>query len=129
MKVLKNTLELETDTWSDPGDYPNSLAAGPLPDRKEVVGVLGELVVELTPEEFANYQECPEDFLSEMDVETPDGVSWCKFKVTETKGTALTIEVDDYDVDPDFGVDDGPEYDPVDDYERRQRREENWGDE
>lgn len=47
MKIIKNTLELVTETWSDPGDYPNGLASGPLPSHLCVEDVSGHLLIQI----------------------------------------------------------------------------------
>lgn len=51
MKIIKNTLEVETSIWSDPGDYPNSLASGPLDDHLCVDCVSGCLVLQIEKED------------------------------------------------------------------------------
>ena len=118
MKEIKNTLEIELDQWDDPGDYPNALAAGPLPSYTFLAGLDGEVQVELTDEELASYNECPEDFLSEeLDIDLPRGilsVTWER----ELKGNILTLTATDVEGDPSYCDDDGPEYDPMDRYDR-----------
>lgn len=111
MKIVKDTLEPLVDTWSDPGDYPNAVASGPLPDYDYLAGVEGEVVVELTTEEFARYQECPEDFLrEELDVRMPDGILSWELQVDKVEGTTLTISVLEVEADPDWRPDDGPDH-------------------
>ena len=133
MKIRTNTLEIEIDVWSDPGDYPSNAGAGPLPDRKYVAGVSGELIIELTPDEFLEYLKCPEDFLGDLDVKNPPGVLSMKLVVDKViVGAAdthvLEMHAEDVEGDPDYGADDGPEYDPMEAYERQQRREERYYD-
>lgn len=53
--IVKNTLELEVDTWDDPGDYPSGAGGGPLPSRKFVAGIDGELVIRFTNTQLAEY--------------------------------------------------------------------------
>jgi len=47
MKIIKDTLDVEIGTWDDPGDYPNAVAASPLPSYNYIVDVTGEVVIEL----------------------------------------------------------------------------------
>ena len=47
MKIISNTLEIKIGRWDDPGDYPNALAAGPLPSYDYVEEVFGALVIQL----------------------------------------------------------------------------------
>jgi hypothetical protein len=47
MKIIKNTLELITETWSDPGDYPNALAKGPLPSTICVEDIKGHIIIQI----------------------------------------------------------------------------------
>jgi hypothetical protein len=110
MKVIKDTLEPLMETWDDPGDYPNALAAGPLPSYNYFAGVDGDIILELTAEELADYAECPEDFLDNMDIEMPDGVRWIKWRQDSLEGSLLTLSVDEAEPDPDFGVRE-PDYD------------------
>ena len=58
MKIIKDTLEPEFDSWDDPGDYPNALAGGPLPSYNYLSGVNGDLVVELNGDELNEFHEC-----------------------------------------------------------------------
>ena len=105
MKIIKNTLELEIDEWSDPGQYPNALASGPLPSYDYIAGVDGEVIIELDQEELAAYQECPEDFLSDLDIPMLDGVGSWKFVVDELQGNVMTLHAEDVEGDPNWGVD------------------------
>lgn len=108
MKTTKNTLEISVDTWSDPGDYPNALAASPLPSYDYVDGIDGELVVELEADDF----ECPEDTWDDDDQredwlkshwhtdglndhaieELPSGVTHASWEITRV-GTTVTMMV------------------------------------
>ena len=56
MKVLKSKLTLVIDCWSDPGDYPNGLASGPLPSRDFVEDVAGLLTFELEAADIGNLE-------------------------------------------------------------------------
>jgi hypothetical protein len=75
MKILKNTLKGEYDRWTDPGEYPNGCAAGPLPDGPlQLVGISGEVVVELDKDEISEiFKEGIDKFL-EDEIDYPDGL-------------------------------------------------------
>ena len=47
MKIIKNTLEVITSVWEDPGDYPNVLARGPLPSHLCVEDISGYLLIQV----------------------------------------------------------------------------------
>jgi len=117
MKTLTNTLTPLVEEWSDPGSYPNNLAQGPLPSYTFLAGLDGEVQIELTDEEIGWYNECADDFVSELDIDLPRGilsVTWDR----ELKGNILTLTATDVEGDPDCYDDDGPEYDPMDRYDR-----------
>lgn len=105
MKVTKDTLGITTDRWSDPGDYPNSLASGPLPDGPEYVEeVYGEVVVEGYNESLSSGIHSDghlEEFhpeLHEMLTErVPDGISVLQWSVESND--LLTFEVNEFDAD------------------------------
>lgn len=117
MKVAKNTLELEIDEWSDPGDYPNAVAQFALPSYNYVSGVIGELVIELESgdEGYAslwswvhNLVGWPEYFMEDVEEtaseELPSEVSYVTWHVTRV-GNVLTLEVDEFEADmpePDY---------------------------
>lgn len=71
MKVLRNTLEAVVETWDDPGDYPNGLAAGPLPSYDYLAGLEGELELKLNKKEWLELQR----LLSHEGVPDPGGVA------------------------------------------------------
>ncbi len=99
MKVLKDTLEILVETWDDPGDYPSGAGAGPLPSYDYIAGVEGELVVELTEEELADYNESQKDFLDncdEINGAVPNGITAVKWDCKLT-GNRLELEVTDCD--------------------------------
>ena len=64
MIILENNLSVEIETWDDPGDYPNAVAAGPLPSTSEAV-LDGDVVIELTPAELV---EMLGDLLDEIEL-------------------------------------------------------------
>ena len=121
MKVLKNTLEPNIEHWDDPGDYPNNVASGPLPSKDSLAGCEGEVVLELTDEELADYQDCPEDFLGNLDIDLPGGISWVKWQCDSLACNVLTLSVTEAEGDPDYHVGDELEYDPVEWEERHER--------
>lgn len=45
MKVIKNDLTFEMETWEDPGDYPSGAGSGPLPSYSYATSE-GEVIVE-----------------------------------------------------------------------------------
>lgn len=105
MKVTKDTLGLTTDRWSDPGDYPNSLASRPLPDGPEYVEeVYGEVVVEGYEDNIPN-GTCSDSNLEEFHPElheiltecVPDGIKILEWSITSDD--SLTFEVNDFDAD------------------------------
>ena len=117
MKLVKNTLEASVETWDDPGDYPNALAAGPLPSYDYLAGVEGELVYELTEEEAADYTEDPDEFVENLDGlrnELPEGVEDCTWLHAMTN-RVLTLLCDDAVGDKDVGPADDGDYDDDDD--------------
>ena len=119
MKTIKNTLEVEMDRWDDPGDYPSNAGAGPLPSYTFLAGLDGEVQIELTDEEIGWYNECADDFVSELDIDLPNGilsVTWDR----ELKGNILTLTATAVEGDPDYCDSDGPEYDPMDRYDREE---------
>ena len=93
-KEIKNTLKPNIDTWDDPGDYPNSLAAGPLSSYDYVDSIDGEIVFTLTDEEIQEYEESEEDFIESLDLpkfENVHSVHW----LHELANDTLTLTVDE----------------------------------
>lgn len=105
MKITKNTLDITVDRWTDPGDYPNSLASGPLPDGPDCVEeVFGEVVVEghnqILPSGIHSdgYLEEFHPELHEMLTEcVPDGISVLQWSVESND--SLVFEVNEFDAD------------------------------
>ena len=90
MRIIKDTLEPLIETWDDPGDYPNALAAGPLPSYDYFAGFEGELVAELDEEEIDWF------FTSgTLDYPHPEGISWIKWIVEKREGNVFTFYVED----------------------------------
>jgi hypothetical protein len=48
-KIDEGSLDVEIDTWDDPGDYPSGAGSGPLPSYTYVDEVSGTLFLERTP--------------------------------------------------------------------------------
>jgi hypothetical protein len=108
MKILKNTLQVEIDTWDDPGDYPSNMGSGPLPSYKYIDRVEGEVVVELDPEELDCYLEDPSDILN--DIPMPKEISSWKLAEEKVEGNIITLyvadfEASDYEAEPDYKED------------------------
>ena len=110
MKVIENTLKIEVETWSDPGDYPSGAGSGPLPSYDFVGAVAGTVVVELDDADGAKirdyadvdmtYTKMVEAWLREesglIDSELA-GLrvkSWC---LESFEGKRLTLSVDEFD--------------------------------
>jgi len=110
MKITSNTLQLLVETWSDPGDYPNSVASHALPSYKYVAGIEGDVHAELTPEEEAELKQLIEDdeksviteWFEEHGLSLPDGVfkSTAKWDIKFDIGSIIA-EVSEVEADPD----------------------------
>jgi len=79
MKVVANTLEPLIERWDDPGDYPNALAAGPLPSFDYMARLEGEIRVELPWSEYRKVRcwlkdDSQEWVMNEVDPELPEGI-------------------------------------------------------
>jgi hypothetical protein len=80
-KITKNTLLVEVGALDDPGDYPNSLASGPLPSRDVVEDVVGQVSIEWITDEYP--LQFPSDEIEEfLRDELPDIRSDCGREVT-----------------------------------------------
>lgn len=123
MKVIKNTLEVETETWEDPGDYPSGAGSCPLPSYDFVYAINGFVVVELEDadekkiRDYADvdmtYTKMVEAWLREEPVTIDSELaglqvkSWC---LESFEGKRLTLSVDEFDaggisLEPDFEPD------------------------
>ena len=97
MKILKDSLEVEIDTWDDPGDYPSGAGAGPLPSYSYVAGVNGSLVVEIPKEELLE-----EGDFSNVEYDL-SGITVSKWTILKHEFNAeiqvhtFTLEVDEFD--------------------------------
>ena len=107
MKTISNTLKAIWDRWEDPGDYPNSLASGPLPPGPwRVSEIEGEVVVELTLDELSQAFSVgfAEFVSSETDgIDMPDGVLSCVWQLDEivhlAPGYLLTLSCREFEPD------------------------------
>ena len=98
-KEIKNTLTPTLDRWDDPGDYPNSLASGPLPSHDYVESIEGEIVFQLTDEEIQDYEDSEEDFVDNLDLPKVDGVLSIEWH-HELANDTLTLTVKDHECEP-----------------------------
>lgn len=64
MKVIHNDLYCRPEWWDDPGDYPNGLAAGPLPSYA-YCDYGGEFIFEAENDEELKELETVEDWIGE----------------------------------------------------------------
>ena len=65
-RVIDDTLEEIFERWEDPGDYPNGLAAGPLPSYDYFAGIGGWLVIALTDPEVRQYEAEGYEFADDL---------------------------------------------------------------
>jgi len=104
MKTISDTLELVIDRWDDPGDYPNSLAAGPLPSYDQVCDIEGSITVELETsdlesmdgEQIKDQAHIIEYILDEIeyDLQSVRITKWNLLRVNENQ---YTFDVRDFD--------------------------------
>lgn len=123
---IKDNLKPLIETWDDPGDYPNALAAGPLPSHKYVEGIEGELVIELVADEYQEFQETLEaeslDFWVRevLYYALPEGVLSAEWQLDKTEpgseATLITLSIKEVEADPDYR---GPESDGDWEYHNR----------
>lgn len=63
MKIISNDLYCNVDLWTDPGDYPNSVAGSPLPSCYEC-DFGGEIILEAeSKDEFENIDDWLDDLI------------------------------------------------------------------
>jgi hypothetical protein len=126
MRIVKDTLSVLVEEWSDPGDYPSGAGSGPLPSYKYVAGMEGELVIELTAEEMVVFRQSSEDesldfWVNEvLDYEGKhpevSSMTWEVESVVKCESGRrhhVTLIVAEVEANPDYGVDD---YEPDCDY-------------
>jgi hypothetical protein len=105
MKLLSNTLDVDVEVWSDPGDYPNAVAQFPQRDCKYILEVIGECVVDLCGKDWSQpprtyshsdlYEFHPEVYTVIEDA-APDGVYILSWHV-EFKDGKLELEVHEFE--------------------------------
>jgi hypothetical protein len=119
VKTILNTLNPYLERWDDPGDYPNSLAGGPLPSYDFVAFVDGEIVVEAAPAEVGlEPDETMEKALPEYIADNPgevkhdvSGLTVSRWGVGKVEGNRVTLTVEEFECEVP-----GP---PEDDYRER----------
>lgn len=68
MRIIKNTLQIQTEQWTDPGVYPSNAGGGPLPPQLVVADVKGELHVLVTKDEVLDSLDSCHDLQSALDL-------------------------------------------------------------
>ena len=118
MKILKNEFSVEMDEWSDPGDYPNGAASGPLPSYDYICGVNGELLLEIEPgdleKEFVHLHDAgAEEELQEMAQEhadIPSGICVTEWAWSYPEPNKVCFSVQNFDAS-DYEREDTRDYD------------------
>jgi len=116
MKTLTDTLEVVTEIWSDPGDYPSNAESGPLPSYQYLEGVDGEIRLELNPDELQELEEAKEagelkEWVNQLDISLPNGILSATWEVELVMPNIVVLTVADFEPDPDYQVgDDEPDY-------------------
>ena len=90
----KSNFEISWAMWTDGGDYPNSLAGGPLPSHSYPEEVTGEFTVELSEDDDHIELEELED-LAQM--ECPAIVT--KWHVKFRTPNVVSLSVEEFDAD------------------------------
>jgi hypothetical protein len=123
MKIVKDTLSVLVEEWSDPGVYPSNAGGYALPSYKYLAGMEGELVLELTAEDVVMFRETVRDeclnewvySCVEYKKNHPEvsSMTWeVESEVEENGGLIVTLIVPEVEANPDYGMDDEPdEYD------------------
>lgn len=114
MKILSENLEVEVETWDDPGDYPSNAGSGPLPSYQYPAEVVGEVKIQLSEQEVAELREAQEagevqDWASNLDISLPGGILSVKWDVHLTDQTAV-LTVTEFEADSEYSVSE-PDYD------------------
>lgn len=112
MKIIKDTLDVEIETWEDPGDYPNAIADRPLPPYDYIINVIGEIVIELEEGDksvpsglYKSLEEHNYDvyvYLFENEPLQTNIISWNVVR----EQNILTITVDDFEPDGKYEFED-----------------------
>jgi len=102
MKIIYDSLTPIVETWDDPGDYPNNVAASPLPSYQYMTGIDGSLVLELNQNEYLEYLETIKEesidyWMSEVvDYRRPfecDSIKWKLDKIEIERVVLITLSV------------------------------------
>ena len=112
MKIVSNDLYCKIEWWDDPGDYPNGLAAGPLPSEA-YCDYGGSFIFEAENENEIKELEEVDDWIgdwcgSECDIDSYTNPSYC----CKVEGNRCVVTI--VDADPEEPEYDGPDRD--DDY-------------
>ena len=110
MKIISNDLYCRIEMWDDPGDYPNALAAGPLPSYG-YCEYGGEFVFEAESDEELKELETVDEWIDEWAIFDCDIERGCspRYKC-EVEANRCTVTITDAECEE-------PEYDGPDRYE------------
>ena len=102
MKTLTDTLEVVTEIWSDPGDYPSNAESGPLPSYQYLEGVDGEIRLELNPDELQELEEAKEagelkEWVNQLDISLPNGILSATWEVELVMPNIVVLTVADFE--------------------------------
>ena len=115
MRLLKSTLKLHVETWTDPGDYPNGLASGPLPSKQFVEEISGRVLIQFEREDISNLEgdtsiAAVSDYLADNARQVPHEMPGLRVKswdVEDTTPTTALLAVSEFEADvPERGEDD-----------------------
>ncbi|NDD54517.1 hypothetical protein EBZ39_11690 [bacterium] len=107
MKIISNDLYCQIERWDDPGDYPNGLAAGPLPSYS-YCEFGGEFVFETENDEELKELDNVDDWIGDWVRDQCDigGHIYPSYRC-EVEGNRCVVTITEAEVE---------EYDPADDY-------------
>lgn len=107
MKIISNDLYCGIERWDDPGDYPNSLASGPLPSYN-YCEYGGEFIFEAENEDELKELDTVDDWVGEWIINECEVDSYCSpsYKC-EVEGNRCTVTITDAECEE-------PEYDGPD---------------
>ena len=105
MNIIKNTLRSQWNLWSDPGDYPSGAGGYALGSFRYVEEIFGCVKIELADVELfvlhiAILDECIGDWVKQLELDMPDGVSSVQWAV-KVEGRIVTLTVEEFVSDPD----------------------------
>lgn len=110
MKIVSNDLYCKIEWWDDPGDYPNGLAAGPLPSEA-YCDYGGSFVFEAENEEELKELETVEDWIDDYVNDQSDIDSYTNPSYDcEVEGNRCVVTITGADPEE-------PEYDGPDRYD------------